>query len=343
MTTYASRPDGQLSDDEAPYLRRRAEGGFGLVMTAACCVHPSGWCFDGQWQCSDDRFMPSLRLMATAIQEGGSKSCLQIHHGGRRCPGRLCGGQSVSASAIPIEYPGAETPRELTEEEIQEIIESFAAAAVRAKAAGFDSVEIHGANTYLLQQFVSPHSNRRRDRWGQNRLAFSIAVTDAVLAAVGPDYPVGYRFSPEEPETPGIRLDDTFALVDALAERPLAWLHVSLRRFDQPSIHDGNPEPVLTRIARRLGGRVPLIGVGQIRNREDAEATLTLGADFAALARAAITEPDWPKVIESGEPPRLSVPESGAAEALTLPAGLERKIYATEGWFPVDGKWEQTR
>lgn len=345
MTTYSSQPDGRLSEDEPPYLRRRAEGGFGLVMTAACCVHPSGWCFDGQWQCSDDAFLPSLRAMADAIRSGGAKSVLQIHHGGRRCPGRLCGGQPVSASAIPSEIAGAEVPRALLEAEIEEIIRCFADATRRAKTAGFDAVEIHGANTYLLQQFVSPHSNRREDRWGRDRLAFPLAVADAVLEAAGPDFPVGYRFSPEEPETPGIRLSDTFALVEALCERPLAFLHISLRRYDQPSLHDPSSEPVLALVARRIRGRIPLIGVGQIRTKDDAEAAMALGADMVALARSAITDPDWPIEVVAGEnrEPHLCVPQEGAARKLTIPAGLERRICDVEGWFCVEGRWEQNR
>lgn len=283
--------------------------------------------------------------MADAIRAGGAKSVLQIHHGGRRCPGRLCGGQPVSASAVPSEITGAEVPRELSEAEIEEIVQSFADATIRAKEAGFDAVEIHGANTYLLQQFVSPHSNRRTDRWGRNRLAFPLAVTDAVLAAAGPDFPVGYRFSPEEPETPGIRLGDTFALVDALLERRLAFLHISLRRFDQPSLHDAASQPVLSQVAQRIGGRVPFIGVGQVRTEQDAKSTLDLGADMVALARTAITDPEWPLEVLFGEnrAPRLLVPGENATKKLTIPAGLERRIFNVEGWFGVDGKWEQTR
>lgn len=283
--------------------------------------------------------------MADAIRAGGGKSCLQIHHGGRRCPGRLCGGQPASASAVAAETPGSEAPRELTENEIREIIDAFAAATVRAKTAGFDSVEIHGANTYLLQQFVSPHSNRRSDTWGRNRLAFPLAVTDAVLDAAGPDFPIGYRFSPEEPETPGIRLADTFALIEALCERPLAFLDISLRRYDQPSLHDPSSKPVLAQVARRIRGRKPLIGVGQIRTKYDAEAAMGLGADLVALGRTAISDPHWPLEVASGEErdPVLCVPLEDAARKLTIPAGLERRIYSVEGWFCVEGRWEQTR
>lgn len=342
MTTYASRPDGIVSDDEPPYLRRRAEGGFGTVMTAACCVHPSGKAFFGQWECWDDRFLPSLRAMAQAIRAGGAVSVLQIHHGGRRCPGVLCGGRPVSASEVAAETPGSELPRALEDREIEELIAAFGAAAARGKAAGFDAIEIHGANTYLLQQFVSPHSNRRSDRWGQDRLLFSERVCKAVLDAVGPETPVGYRFSPEEPETPGIRLADTFRLIDRLLDLPLAFLHASLRAWDQPSLHDAGT-PVLATLAERIGGRKPLVGVGSVRTVEDAEGALALGADLVALGRAAITDPEWPRQVQRNDPLRLNVPLHEAAEKLTIPKGLEAKIFATPGWFPMEETQNETR
>lgn len=347
MTTYSSYDDGRIREDELPYLRRRAEGGFGMVMTAACCVHPRGKAFDGQWACWSDEFLPSLRSVAEAIHESGAAAVLQIHHGGRACPSRLCGGVPLSASAIPFDRPNAETPRAMAESEIEEAIRSFADAAARAKEAGFDGVEIHGANTYLLQQFVSPHSNRRKDAWGQDRLKFPLAVTDAVLAAVGPGFSVGYRFSPEEPFEPGIRLPETYALVDALLLRDLDGLHVSLKRFDQPSIVGDFDDPTLALLSRRIeshsrpGRRPAFIGVGQVKTAEDFASARALGADLVALGRAAISEPEWPSVVESGGSPRALVPAAGSGEALTLPELLARKIESTEGWFSVEGKWDQ--
>lgn len=335
MTTYSSQPDGWISDDEIPYLRLRAEGGFGLVMTAACYVHPSGHAFDGQWSCAEDRVIPSLRAVADAIREGGSYSTLQIHHGGRACPGRLCGGQPVSASAIPAERPNAETPRELTDDEIEEIIASFGQAARRAREAGFDSIEIHGANTYLLQQFVSPHSNRRTDKWGQNRLLFSQRVIDEVLANAG-DLPVGYRFSPEELENPGIRWENTADLIDLLCAKGLAFVHVSLWDFRMKGLNGDWPKPTLERVAEKVAGRKPLIGVGQIWTLADAEEAMDMGADLVAVGRAALTHPDWPRHIAGGGEPRKTIPATGAKELFTWPAGLEDIAYNRAKWFEIE-------
>jgi 2,4-dienoyl-CoA reductase-like NADH-dependent reductase (Old Yellow Enzyme family) len=336
MTTYSSYEDGRIREDELLYLRRRAEGGFGAVMTAACYVHPGGHAFDGQWGCDSDETLPSLRAAAYAIRAGGSVAILQIHHGGRQCPSRLCGGQPVSASAVPAERANAETPRALDQEEIESIVAAFGAATARAKEAGFDGVEIHGANTYLLQQFVSPHSNRRSDAWGLDRLKFPLAVAEACLSAAGPTFSVGYRFSPEELETPGIRWPDTVALVRALLELPLDYLHVSLGKYYQSSIVGDYDEPTIVRLAKIIQRRVPLIGVGSIRTGEDAQQALALGADLVAVGRAGVSEPDWPNKVRDGQPLRLQIPAEDAGRICVIPAGLERKIYATPGWFEVE-------
>lgn len=335
MTTYASNPDGRIRADELTYLRQRAADGFGLVMTAACYVHPSGHAFWGQWSCASDDMLPSLKSAARAIRDGGSKSVLQIHHGGRQCPSAILGHSAWAPSPIPSERPNAETPREMTEAEILDIIESFGSAAARAKRAGFDAVEIHGANTYLLQQFVSPHSNRRTDRWGLDRLLFPRSVVESVRSHVGPDYPVGYRFSPEEIETPGIRWADTAALIEMLCGQGLAWLHVSLRDFRMSSLNGEFEEPTLARMRMAIAGRTSLIGVGAVKCRQDAEEALQ-HCDLIAVGRASITDPHFVDKIRQWETPNLLVPREGAAEKLTIPQGLADKIYATEGWFPLE-------
>jgi 2,4-dienoyl-CoA reductase-like NADH-dependent reductase (Old Yellow Enzyme family) len=336
MTTYSSHPDGQVCDEEVGYLRARAEGGFDWIVTAACCVHPSGWSFDGQWQASDRRFLSSLRRVADAVREGGSKSILQIHHGGRQAPSRLCG-QPVSASAVPSERPNAETPRSLTLAEIEEIVQSFIAAGELAEEAGYDGVEIHGANTYLLQQFVSPHSNRRDDAYGQDRLLFSQRITEGVVKAVGERLLVGYRFSPEEPETPGIRLSHTLGLLDRLLPIGLSYFHVSLRRYDQPSMHDPSSAPILQRLAKHLGNRAPLVASGEVKAWSDVEEALRLGAHSVAVGRMGILNPDWPRRARANLPMRMEVPAEGAEEILSIPSGLARRIYSVPGWFPVEG------
>ncbi len=333
MTTYSSQPNGIISDDEIPYLARRAKGGFAAIMTAACYVHPSGKAFHGQWGCDADDKLESLKRVAEAIQTNGSKAILQIHHGGRQCPPELAGGECISASAVPLEKENAPTPREMTEAEIERTLHDFAQAALRAKRTGFDGIEIHGANTYLIQQFVSPHSNRRTDRWNADSFLFPTKLVERVFDAVGDEFPVGYRFSPEEPETPGIRLARTFELIDQLCAYPLSFLHVSLRDYRQLSFHGDGNEPILTQIKGHIDGRKPLIAAGAIKQAEDAEGANAIGCDAIAIARGAIYDAEWVQHYADNQPITESLSREGFAEQTTIPAGLANRILNVPGWF----------
>lgn len=336
MTTYSSLESGIISPDELPYLARRAHGGFGAIMTAACYVHPSGRAFTGQWGCDSDNKLDSLRSVARVIQSNGAKAILQIHHGGRQCTPALAGGEIISASAIAAENPKAYIPREMTDAEIVRTIDDYAQAAKRGKSAGFDGVEIHGANTYLIQQFVSPHSNRRTDKWNADDLLFPTELVKSTLNAVGSDFPVGYRFSPEEPETPGIRLDRTRKLIDELCKFDLAFLHISLRNYDQVSIHNNGSDPILRQISDHIDGRLPLIGVGTIRSEQDVINALKLGADALAVGRGALCDVDWVNHYRDGLPIRSTLRKADFPEAYFLPAGLAKRIQDIPAWFDFD-------
>ena len=140
-----------------------------MVVTACAYVTLNGKGFQGEFGSDRDNLIPSLRRVASAIKEQGAKAVLQIFHGGRMCPPELVpDGEIVSASAVPAEQGvvSDQVPRALTETEIQSIIRDFGESTRRAIEAGFDGVELHGANGYLIQQFFSPHSNRREDQYG---------------------------------------------------------------------------------------------------------------------------------------------------------------------------------
>ena len=188
MTHYGSHEDGSISDEERAFLRNRATD-FGLFITAATLVSPEGKTFHGQPYAFDAAHLPSLRETARIIQAQGAKAILQIHHGGFK-----------AMTADKVAPSAQDDARELTAQEVETLVARFGYAAKLAIAAGFDGVEIHGANGYLIQQFVSRQSNRRSDQWGEPT-AFSLAVIQAVLAekqaAQRDDFIVGYRFSPE--------------------------------------------------------------------------------------------------------------------------------------------------
>jgi 2,4-dienoyl-CoA reductase-like NADH-dependent reductase (Old Yellow Enzyme family) len=338
MTTYSSSDEGIITPEEIRFLARRAESGFGTIMTAACYVHKSGHAFPGQWRCdSDDVIESSLKPTADAIRAGGATSILQIHHGGRMCPASLCG-EVISASAVQVEREGFVPPRAMTLKEIETVITAFGDAARRAEQAGFDGVEIHGANTYLLQQFVSHLTNQRLDAFGQDRYLFSCRIVEDVLSKVSKDFLVGYRFSPEEIETPGIRLEDTFTLLNRLCVYPLHFLHVSLGSYRQPSLHDPESEPVLALLARQINHRIPLIGVGSVNTYMDVSAASKIGADLVAVGRAAITEPDWADVATQKVQPRLELPTENGDSTLEIPPKLYQRLLSRPGWIKVEEK-----
>ena len=344
MTTFSGNLDGTVSTDELSYYKKRSKD-IGAVITAATYVSESGKGFAGQFAAYSDEFIPSLKSLADAIKSEGAAAILQIFHGGRMAlPNEVPGGEIISASAIAAERPNAVTPREMTEKEIEDTIRNFGEVTRRAIQAGFDGVEIHGANTYLLQQFFSSHSNRREDAWGgslEKRMKFPLAVIDEVKKVIkehGKDnFIIGYRFSPEEAENPGITLEDTIKLVDVLADQDLSYLHVSVNDFWQSSIRElEDKSPIVPSIISAINKRVPFIGVGSIHTPEDAIKVLESGADFIGLGREIIMEPEWMAKVyaEKDSEIRTHLSESNQG-VLDIPTPLWNIILNTVGWFPI--------
>jgi len=345
MTHYSSNPDGTVSEDELNYYARRSHG-VSMVITACTNVIANGKGFPGQFAANRDEMIPGLSRVASAIKDQGAKAVLQIYHGGRMSPPELVpNGDIYSASAVPAERPGMQTPKALTEDQIEEIIEAFGETTRRAIEAGFDGVEIHGANGYLLQQFFSPHSNRREDRYGgslEKRMTFPLAIIDKVKSVVAEHakspFIVGYRFSPEEPETPGITMADTLAFVDVLADKGLDYLHVSLGEFHSTprvGVEDLSKSRI-EYLLETINHRVPLIGVGSIKTAEDARKALETGVAFVALGREIIVDPDWVQKVEEGRENEIAtVLYPDQQEELVVPTGLWKRIMSVKGWFPV--------
>ena len=347
MTNFSSNQDGTVSDEEVAYYSRRSNG-VGMVVTACAYVTPNGKGFQGEFGSDRDNLIPSLHRIASAIKEQGAKAVLQIFHGGRMCPPELVpDGEIVSASAVPAEQGvvSDQVPRALTEAEIQSIIRDFGESTRRAIEAGFDGVELHGANGYLIQQFFSPHSNRREDQYGgslEKRLSFPIAVVDEVKKVVAEHakepFLVGYRFSPEEPETPGITMADTLALVDVLASKELDYLHVSLMEFwstPRRGVEDSRSR--LEIIQERVGESVPVIGVGSIYTADDALKAIQSGVSMIAIGRELIIDPDWVEKVKQGKESEIEIKlKKDAQSRLVVPDPLWQVIVNTPGWFPIE-------
>ncbi|WP_433771122.1 NADH-dependent flavin oxidoreductase [Bacillus wiedmannii] len=344
MTTSASTVSGDVTEEELIYYARRAKSGIGAVITSCAHVEPLGVGFKDSMGAEGDARIPSLRNLANAIKDNGAKAILQIFHAGRMTNSTLLNGtQPVSASNIPALRPNAETPREMSNEEIEKTIQAFGEATRRAIEAGFDGVEIHGANTFLIQQFFSPHSNRRTDKWGGNvesRMAFPLAVVESVKEAVKTyaknPFIVGYRLSPEEREQPGITMDDTIKLVQVLATKELDYLHASVGNFFAGSLRDS--EDTVSRvqlIQEAVGNEIPVIGVGALQTAEQVEKALKV-TPLVALGHALIMDPEWlEKVKEGKEDTIFDALYRSEKVDIDLPKALWDKLINTPGWFNV--------
>lgn len=341
MTHSSSNPDLSVSDAELTYYERRT-GKLGLAITAVAHVMPGGIGFQNQFAAFGEENLPGLTKLAASLKKGGAKAVLQIFHAGIQGPRALVpNGDVVGPSAIELK-DGSQS-RELTNEEIESIVTDFGSATKLAIRAGFDGVEIHGANGYLIQQFFSGWSNRRQDKWGgsvEARLTFPLAVVDEVqrAAAEGTKEPfiVGYRFSPEEPEEEGLTMDHTFALIKALNDKNLSYLHVSLMEYASKPRRGGDLNRTrLEQIVEAAAG-TPVIGVGSVHTPEQAVEAIELGAAMVALGRELIVEPDWVEKVESGREADIAVSLTSAdQERLVVPDQLWGMIMGLPGWFPV--------
>ena len=339
MTHFGSHADGLISDQERTFLGNRA-GDIGLFISAATLVQEGGKAFRGQPEATGENCLDSLKETAQIIQKQGAKAILQIHHGGSQAMVELNHRDKISASAS--EKDGA---REASAAEVEELIASFAQAADLALRAGFDGVEIHGANGYLIQQFYSAQSNRRSDQWGgslENRMRFPLAVVDAVVAVRDKhqrnDFIIGYRFSPEEAGEDGLTMTETGTLIDALVQKPLQYLHVSLWEFDKKIRRGGNTAQTRMQfIHDRINGKLPLIGVGNLFTADDILAAFETGwAEFIALGKTVMINPNIATQIREGREAEIETQlDSARADHYGFPDILwEFSASGTQSWLP---------
>ncbi|OCG63241.1 flavocytochrome c [Gilliamella sp. wkB18] len=332
MTTCSGFHEGSVTQDLIEYYQARA-GEIGTIIVECGFVDNKGLAFPGAIGLDSDDKIEGLAKVAKAIKEKGSKAVIQVYHGGRMVEPKLIGGQlPVGPSAIAAPRPGAATPIELTANEVDEMVDKFGQAVRRAIEAGFDGVEIHGANTYLIQQFYSPNSNQRDDKWGgsrDNRTQFPLAVLDITHSMAkqyaSSEFIVGYRFSPEELEVPGIRFDDTMYLLEKLAKKGLDYVHFSMGTTLRSSIvNTQDPTPLIEKfIAMRSDvlAKIPVVGVGNVVNKSDIDTAIDNGYDLVAVGRACIAYPDWVNRIKKGETLELTI-NSDKREALNIPDPL---------------------
>ena len=285
------------------------KGGVGLIIGGHLYIHPSGKAHPEMTGIYDDGLIPSLTELTDAVHQAGGRVVAQINHGGMQCSTETVN-ETIAPSAIADAFL-QQPAREATPHEIVDLIDAYAQAARRAKEAGFDGVQLHGAHGYLISQFLSPYVNRRTDDWGgdsERRSRFLRQVCHAVRKQVGPDYPVFIKLGLFDGVEGGLTLDEGLRIVAALDEMGLDGVETS-GGVEADSGRANPQDPYfrsLSRAARKVT-RLPVLLVGGLRSRHEMEDVLSSGdADYVSLCRPLICEPDLPNRMRLGLQDRAS-------------------------------------
>jgi len=333
MGSFLAGEDGQITERHRRFYEERARGGVGLVTTEVVAVdYPRGAAMTRQLGLSDDVFLPGLQDLTRRVHAQGAKISVQLQHAGKvatkdladgrplSVPSRdvvamegvladLTAGEIAAITSIYAKIDPGNLFREVDEAEILRLVGCFASAAERAKRAGFDAVEIHAGHGYLVHEFLSPHCNQRRDRWGgplENRARFLLEILRETRRMVGPDFAIWMRLDAEEKDVEGgITREDAIETARLAEAAGADAIHVT--RYGGPSgigfnamiVHEtGELLPYAAAFKRAVG--IPIIAVGRI-DPETAERAIAAGdCDFVAMARQLLADPELPRKLAEG-------------------------------------------
>ena len=351
LTLFGSNQDGSVSEEEREYLKLRATN-IGLYILGATAVSQEGIKFFTQPRALSDKDIPANEERVKIIKDQGALAINQIHHGGCYADKKISG---VPVMAVSAEVANKELEAqgklndenktiELTDQDIKRIINDFARATEISIKAGYDGIEIHGANNFILQQFYSGYYNKRTDEWGgslEKRMRFPLEVVDACCKIRDkykkPEFIIGYRLSPEEPFENGITMTETMALVKALAKKPIQFIHVSERNYYQEVRRgEGVGQPRLKLIHDELKGKMALIGVGGLYTDKDFNKALNSGySDFIGTGRASMLNKDLGILLKEGKGDKLNlVLEPDHPEKYSIPKLLWDLCVKGGEWLP---------
>ena len=350
LTLFAGLEDGRPSEEECRFLNGRGKD-IGLYVLGATGVKAEGLAFIGQPRAFSSADLDALRQRASLIKKDGALAIVQLHHAGAQANPALTKCDPHAPSLVP-DWEGPKL-HVLTVPEIKSIIEAFAKATELAIESGYDGVELHGANNYLLQQFYSAHTNQRTDEYGgstdEERMRFILEVVDAVVAVRErlnrPDFIIGYRLSPEEPYPDGLTMDNTLKLVKVLSQKTLQYLHVSQWNFlKQARRGQGTGSPRLELIHKAVAGKMALVGCGGLHDQESFEQAVTSGyAELYACGNAIMLNPQLGTLLKEGRYAEIETaldPEK--PENYRSPQYLWQMCCQNMGWLPaVKGKEHQ--
>lgn len=303
MATAKSAGDGSVTEELCHYYEERAAGGhIGLIITEHSYISPEGMASKGQLSIARDGDVAGLRTLTERIHGCGSAVFAQLSHAGGRTNSAVTGLPALAPTAqiLPNKRAGASTevPREMTGDDMAKVVRDFAAAARRAREAGFDGVEIHSAHSYLLDQFYSPLANRRTDAYGgslQNRIRLHLEVIAAVRETVGPNYPVALRLGACDFLEGGSTLDDAIEAAKAFEGAGIDLLDISGGFWDyiRPGCSGQGYFGDITQAIRQKIS-LPVVLTGGITESQAAEALLAEGkADLIGVGRALLKDPRW--------------------------------------------------
>jgi 2,4-dienoyl-CoA reductase-like NADH-dependent reductase (Old Yellow Enzyme family) len=306
-------PDGRPTGRLVKCYRDLAGGGVGLIISGYTFVRPDGKQLPGKMGIHTDDFRPQMEALIKAVHDEGGKICVQLVHAGGQTSSKIAGRQPLAPSAVEVaQFP--EVPQELSRHEIGEIVKSFGEAAGRARTFGFDAVQIHGAHGYLVNQFLSPHINRRNDDYGggiENRCRFLMEVYGAVRQSVGVDYPVLIKLNGSDFLDGGLTIDEAVYAAEVLDREGIDAIEVSggtSASGDHSPVRTGIEKPEQEAynldLAKRIKKEVncPVMVVGGFRSYDVAERIIkSEGIDYVAMSRPLIREPDLPRRWRDGD------------------------------------------
>lgn len=315
MTTRLADADGHATDDTIAYFLARARGGVGLVTVEMAAPEPAGRHRFNELAIYDDRFLPGLRRLVAALRGAGSRTSIQLGHGGGHTRADISGEAPIAPSAIPHSVfertHAVVVPEAMSRERIARTTDAYVAAARRAREAGFDMVELHAAHGYLISQFLCPAENRREDEYGgplENRARFGLDILRRTKAEVS-GLPVVFRMNCDDFMPDGMTFAEALQVARWAAEAGADAIHVSGGHYRSSPLPEmmippmAYPEaPFLEQAAAiKAAVSVPVIAVGRLGDPSAAAAAVESGkADFVALGRPLLADPDWPAKARAG-------------------------------------------
>ncbi|WP_348675880.1 NADH:flavin oxidoreductase/NADH oxidase family protein [uncultured Abyssibacter sp.] len=321
MSEALGTADNRVTDELVELYRRWGAGGTGLLITGNVMIDRKALGEPGNVVIEDERDLDKLAAWAEAGKAQGAQIWVQLNHPGRQCPKGL-NEETVAPSPVPFNKSMQayfETPRELTGEEIEDIIARFGRAAGICYKAGFTGVQIHGAHGYLVSQFLSPKTNQRTDEWGgsaEARRHFVLRVLAAMRGATAPDFPIGIKLNSADFQRGGFTEDESLDVMAALADAGIALIEISGGTYEAPAMTGARAstrerEAYFLDFADKVRARItgtPLMVTGGFRTHAGMTAALASGSlDLCGIARLLAIEPDVSKRLLAGQDPLQTV------------------------------------